>query len=724
MSRLSDLLTRLRTENAGLAADIEREVAALSERRSFGLNFERHVPEAVDLPGRKVRTGDKVRVLPPRGEKATAANDLLLRVVGVDRRAQTASLEPIAVGSAGGDEGAGPETVPLDDVVVVAEFRDPIYPGLVSTGKVERGGDKPFHTVINAENYHALQTLLFTHRGKVDCIYIDPPYNTGAKDWKYNNDYVEGDDLYRHSKWLAFMERRLLLAKELLRHDESVLIVTIDENEVHRVGLLLDQIFTGSKIQMVTAMINPAGASIIDQFSRVDEHIFFVHIGTARPGRTTADTTPGTSSFVTADGSAKPFNWESFLRSGGNSRRQDTKAKFFPVWIDPASHRIVGCGDHLPEGEDRATAPSPPAGVVEQWPLKRDGSEACWQTSAPTFRQYLGEGRIRLGRLNSSTGRYGISFLPKGAMRAIEAGELVVEGLDDQGSLIVKNAEGRVRSQVGKTMWTNVAYSATHYGTALLRLFTPGRTFPFPKSLYAVEDSIRPYVQDRPDAIVVDFFAGSGTTAHAVMRLNKQDGGRRRSISVTNNEVSSEEQRTLREEGCRPGDPEWESVGICDFITKPRIEAAITGRTPGGELIKGDYKFTNEFPMSEGFEENAEFFTLTYESPLRVASHREFGRIAPLLWMRAGSTGRRIEELPDGWDVAESYGVIADLDRTDQFLAVVEERGKMLGTVFVVTDEDRLFQAIARELPDHVEPVRLYDAYMRNFEIESGRGSL
>jgi adenine-specific DNA-methyltransferase len=91
---------------------------------------------------------------------------------------------------------------------------------------VERGGDKPFHTVINAENFHALKTLTFTHRGKVDAIYIDPPYNTGAKDWKYNNDYVEGDDLYRHSKWLAFMERRLLLAKELLnprlgpdRHD-------------------------------------------------------------------------------------------------------------------------------------------------------------------------------------------------------------------------------------------------------------------------------------------------------------------------------------------------------------------------------------------------------------------------------------------------------------------------------------------------------------------------
>lgn len=78
--------------------------------------------------------------------------------------------------------------------VVVAEFRDPIYPGLVSTGKVERGGDKPFHTVINGENYHALQALLYTHEGKVDAIYIDPPYNTGARDWKYNDHYVDSDD--------------------------------------------------------------------------------------------------------------------------------------------------------------------------------------------------------------------------------------------------------------------------------------------------------------------------------------------------------------------------------------------------------------------------------------------------------------------------------------------------------------------------------------------------
>ena len=251
MSRLNDLLRELRTREPALARDLEREVAALADRRAFGLNFERHVPGAVELPGRKVRKGDKVRILTPRGQMPKKSDETLWRVVGIDRSAGTATLEPLAEPAPdsgepvveAGEAHLETRTAALDDLVVVAEFRDPIYPGLVSTGKVERGGDKPFHTVINAENFHALETLLFTHRGTVDCIYIDPPYNTGAKDWKYNNDYVEGDDLYRHCKWLAMMERRLLLAKELLNPADSVLIVTIDENEYLRLGLLLEQVF-------------------------------------------------------------------------------------------------------------------------------------------------------------------------------------------------------------------------------------------------------------------------------------------------------------------------------------------------------------------------------------------------------------------------------------------------------------------------------------------------
>lgn len=205
------------------------------------------------------------------------------------------------------------------------------------------------------------------------------------------------------------------------------------------------------------------------------------------------------------------------------------------------------------------------------------------------------------------------------------------------------------------------------------------------------------------------------------MRLNRQDGGRRQCISVTNNEVAADEQAALRTAGLRPGDPDWEKWGICDYITNPRIAAAITGKTPDGNAIEGEYKFTDEFPMAEGFEENVEFFTLTYETPVAVSHNRAFARIAPLLWMRAGSEGRRIDKPPArGWEVADTYGLLTDLDKAAPFCKALEAKG---GTriAFVVTDDDRRFQSVARRLPGAVEPVRLYESYLLNFRFSLGR---
>ena len=253
----------------------------------------------------------------------------------------------------------------------------------------------------------------------------------------------------------------------------------------------------------------------------------------------------------------------------------------------------------------------------------------------------------------------------------------------------------------------------------------PGRKFPFPKSIYAVQDALDHFVSQNKMATILDFFSGSGTTAHAVMRLNKQDGGRRQCISVTNNEVAADEHKALRKKGLRPGDPEWEQWGICDHITKPRIKAAITGQTPDGDPIKGDYKFTDEFPMADGFAENAEFFTLTYETPVSVSHNRAFARVAPLLWMKAGSEGRRIDSLPDaGWDVADTYGLLTDLDAVAPYLAAIEgiiESGGGIRIAYIVTDDDRRFQSVAQDLPDGVEAVRLYESYLTNFRFSMGR---
>lgn len=312
MSRLTDLIARAKAKDSALGDELEREFKALASRRAFGLNFERHRPESVELPGRPVRRGDKVRVLPPR--RSTHRGDQRLwRVTRLvkDGEACVAHLTLI--------DSEEPENsqVSATDLVVVAEFRDYIYPGLASTGRVERGGDKPFHTVINGENFHVLEALTYTHRGKLDAIYIDPPYNTGARDWKYNNDYVEGDDLYRHSKWLAFMERRLKVAADLLNPYDSALVVTIDEKEYLRLGLLLEQVFPGARIQMVTNVINPKGTSRPDLFSRVDEFIFVVLFGCA-----------SVPAILSSEHAGKRVRWRYLRREDLNSVRGTRPRQF------------------------------------------------------------------------------------------------------------------------------------------------------------------------------------------------------------------------------------------------------------------------------------------------------------------------------------------------------------------------------------------------------------
>lgn len=698
MSRLTDLLRAAKQIDPRLGEDLEAEIRPLQKRLPFGLNFERHAPEAVELAGHKVRKGSKVRVLPPRG--STEHGDQ--RLWRVD--ATTGDTARVSLLDGSSDE---TESVALDDLILVAEFRDRIYPGLRPDGTVERGGDKPFHTVINGENFHVLEQLTFTHAGSIDAIYIDPPYNSGARDWKYNNDYVEGDDLYRHSKWLAFMERRLKLAKKLLNPDDSVLIVTIDEKEYLRLGLLLEQTFPEANIQMVSSVINPAGVARGGEFARTDEYIFVVMLGSARP-----QAVPLGEEWLGRVGSSVKgkLHWNALVRTGTNSRRVDRPNLFYPIYVDESGERIAAIGDPIPLGQQRsAIDPIPGTRVV--WPMKANGEEANWQISPDALREALERGYVRLGRFTARG--MAISYLKSGERKKVEAGLFPVVGHRPDGSILV-DASKYIAKFLPGTQWSLAAHDASRNGSNLLAALMPDRKFPFPKALYAVEDILRFFVSDKPEAVALDFFAGSGTTAHAVMRLNKQDGGRRQCISVTNNEVSAEEQAHLRMRGARPGDPEWEALGICEYVTKPRLRAAINGVTPAGDLIEGDYKFVDEFPMAEGLDENAAFFTLTYESQWRVSTDRAFAAIAPMLWLRAGAVGRRIDSISAGWDVADSYGIINDLDQAADFIAALG-RAEGVRIAYIVTDDEGRYQQIANEIP-HLETVRLYEDYLRNCE--------
>lgn len=703
MSRLTDLLRQLRSADAQLGADLEKEIAALTKRRSFGLVFERHQPEAVELPGQTVRRTSKVRVLPQRGDTARG-DQRLWRVESLDVE-DGVRVARLIEATSDAPESA---TAAVDDLVVVAEFEDKIYPGLVETGRVENGGDKPFHTVINAENFHALEMLTYTHRGKIDAIYIDPPYNTGARDWKYNNNYVEGDDDYRHSKWLAFMERRLLVARELLNPTSSALVVTIDEKEVHRLALLLQQVFPECRVQMVSSVINPTGAIRVNEFTRTNEYLLIALLGS---GSIAPDTV--------SVGEAEQVRWNSLRRFEMSSRRGSRPGQFYAVFVEKSSSRIVGVSDALSDDVDRNSV-IPPAGCAAVFPLKPDGTEMIWGLTGPALMKRVAEGYARA--TPSRTEGYSLYYLTSGKIADIANGEIQVVGRNPDGSVLVDRPLG-IKTTMPLSQWDRASHNAQSFGTKLLtRLLPDGRRFPFPKSLYAVEDVLRYFVRDNPNATILDFFSGSGTTAHAVMRLNNQDGGRRQCISVTNNEVSADEQSKLRKRGLRPGDLEWERWGICDYITKPRIRAAITGKTPDGEPIKGDYKFTDEFPMADGFAENAAFFTLTYETPLSIRHNRAFERIAPMLWLRAGSTGRLIKDLGDrGWDVSDVYAVLENIDASDAFLEAV--RGaETVRTVFVVTENDAAFQMVCRELPSELHIVQLYESYLQNFELNQGRG--
>jgi len=595
VSRLTELLARAELKNPVLGRELAEEVRKLVDRRTFGLAFEHHIPETVQLPGRRARRGDKVRFIDKSDEQTW-------RIIRIrrDGEARIATLVDAA-----DPKSTDPITASAANLVVVADFREPIYPGLRSTERVEHGGDKPYSIVVNSENFHALEAMMFAYGGSVDLIYIDPPYNTEATTWKYNNKYVDENDDYRHSKWLAFMERRLKLAKKLLNPSRSVLLVTIDDNEIHRLGLLLEEVFRGVKRQMVSITNSPRGRSKATELSQVDEYMFVLYLGDAK-----MTVPPGSG----ADGEVR---WRYLRRNDIESARGTTKggpAQFYPIYVDDQTQRIVKIGDALAHGQplDEAEGIEGATGV---FPIRVDGQHMNWGLTRQSLQKALGDGFVRISKASSSYQPYTFAYLTRPNIQKIERGELKVAGERPDGSQIVVLPGGKTSRP--STVWRESRYDAGSYGTSLLGELIPGRKLPFPKSLYAVEDALRLFVGENPDALILDFFAGSGTTAHAVARLNRHDDGRRRSVSVTNNEVSPDEAKELTAQGHQPGDPEWESLGICEYVTKPRLIAAVTGKRPDGEPVAGDYKFNDEYPMGDGFQENLEFFKLTYEDGCR-----------------------------------------------------------------------------------------------------------
>ena len=696
MAAINDLIAQI--EDVALRERIAKEVDRLSKQKKFGLVFEEHLPECTPLYDIPVKVGALV------AKKAGEVNDVY-KVLGIeDNTAQCLHRESKEMAD-----------IPLDDLVTVAEFGEPIYPYLKPIDTVCNAPDSDlWHTLIQADNYHALQLLEYLYAGKVDCIYIDPPYNTGAKDWKYNNDYVDGSDAYRHSKWLSFMQRRLKLAKKLLNPKDSVLIVTIDEKEYLHLGCLLEEMFPEAQIQMVSITINPSGAIRKNLFSRADEYAFFVILGDAHVVQ------------KKGDGDEIEVRWWYLRRLEYGSRRGTVKggtAQFYPIYIDNETHKIIKIGKALPHTQDRHSVPDI-EGATTVFPVRDDGIEMNWGVTGETLARLLEKKVIQvLPNKKSPYQPYTIKYLSENFEEKIASGRWAVKGYREDGSKIVVETGGKLTRAT--TVWSETSYDAKTYGTVLLKNIVGDARFSFPKSLYSVHDSLKYFVAEKPNALILDFFAGSGTTLQAVNLLNAEDGGHRRCIMVTNNEVSADEAKTMKDKGFKPGDEEWEKLGIARYVTWPRTVCSIEGHDVNGNPLKGDYLGSEpELHMADGFKANAAFFKLSFLDSTAVSLGMCFSEMLPTLWMKAGAKGKcpelSGEQIPDMLILPENkFAVLINENAFASFAEKLAEHPE-IQTVFLATDYEVNYQSMVKNL--NVENAyQLYRDYLDHFRVNRGR---
>lgn len=697
MAILDELVTQI--ENPDLRARIAAEVEKLAKQKKFGLVFEEHLPECTPLWDIPVKAGRKAAL------KTGHVNDFYT-VLKIEDGVATCLNK---------DKSATAE-FPVEELVCVAEFGEPIYPYLKPIDTVCNAPDSDlWHTLIEADNYHALQLLEYLYAGKVDCIYIDPPYNTGARDWKYNNDYVDNNDQYRHSKWLSMMQKRLKLAKKLLNPKDSVLIVTIDEKEYLHLGCLLEEMFPEANMQMITSVISRNGTSRENEFSRVEEYIFILRFGEMGVTRTN-------DNMLSEDGKGVIARvWFNFMRT--STPRSKTKGQFFPIYIDPISKQIKEIGESL-EATQTPSDVSPKEGLIAIYPIKDDNSEATWGAVPETTRKLLADGYLRVGSYEKETQRWSIQYVRQGDQKRVLSGEIVIEGKEKDGSLRLSPVDATQRIVFPKTVWNRKSHDATEWGTRLLKPLLINARFSYPKSLYAVHDAIRFFVAEKPNALIVDFFAGSGTTMHAVNLLNAEDCGHRRCIMVTNNEVSADEAKMLKDKGYQPGDAEWEKLGIAHYVTWPRTVCSIEGHDVNGNPLKGDY-LGSEPPMhmADGFKANAAFFKLGFLDKNAVALGRQFKEMLPTLWMKAGAHGA----CPDIGATVPEMLILPE----NRMAVLVDERAYMafsekldehpeIETVFLVTDSDSGYRDMISGL-NVKESYQLYRDYLDNFRINAVR---
>ena len=370
--------------------------------------------------------------------------------------------------------------------------------------------DAPTNLLIEGDNYHSLAVLNYTHRGKIDVIYIDPPYNTGARDWKYNNDYVDANDGYRHSKFASFVYNRMAMAKPLLS-PRGIFICAIDDYEVQNMRHILDDIF-GEECRLATIVVvhKPGGRQDDRFFATAHEYMLVYAKNLQRAEIGFLDATEKKLSEFKYEDQWGKYKLREYRRSGANSRREDRPNMWYPIYINPKTLQL---SVHQTDIRN----------AIKLLPVDPQGIERVWRWSADTLMRDK-EQYIEVKKNGNGIGIH------------------------------VKERAADYRGQKPTTLWNESRYSSVN-GTDELksilgREFNGNKIFDYPKSKFLVRDILA--IASAKKSIVLDFFAGSGTTAQSVVELNKTDGGSRSFILCTNNEDNNGDRKKIARDICYP----------------------------------------------------------------------------------------------------------------------------------------------------------------------------
>ena len=515
-----------------------------------------------------------------------------------------------------------------------------------------------FNFVLEGDNLHSLYLLEKTHAGKFDLIYQDPPYNTQNKEFIYDDKKIDSTDGYQHSKWLSFMARRLRLEEKILS-PSGVIAISIGHQEINDLMLLCEDLFSDKQITSVVVQTS-SGNAASGGFANVEEYIVFITPRGFMPNE------------IEDDKKAYSNPYHGMNLAGFNQTQRPNQV--YPIYIN-GDGTVHSCGKTLQErindglyvGEKKDFVfdyAEGPEGTCAVWPVTQKGDACVWRLIPEQFMENWNKGYIKV--LPAKNGKWNIQYLSGGVIAQIEEGGVqTIQKNPDVPSLDVigfKTAASNI-----PTIWTNTKYLTAAGSKDIKNVFGTKTDFPFPKPVDLIKDIIRRV--SHKEAIILDPFAGSGTTAQAVLELNQEDEGNRRFVLCTNNEN-----------------------GICENVTYPRLKTVITGIRPDGS------KFSDGIPANFKYYRTGFIPRLTYDIQEGLLNHI-----------------REMIQLEHGIDLDnQQYVIIMDDDAADELEEKWDEYLELKG---IYMSSDVLLTARQKILFENVElniiPEYYFEAELR-----------